>query len=427
MAIGEGYCPGALAPRRVRRARGAPRRCGVRRGGSRVQLEVAVDERVDRPAARRAPAPRRAPARVAGRSIAARSASASAAGSPGRDERRVARGRLAVAVDVRRDDRGAAPPSPSSGTSPKLSPPSDGTQSDVGPAEARELLVVVARAEPLDARVGAEAPLERLGLRSVAEHPAVDRQVEARHRLEQDAEALALLVAPDEERSSARSVGVGAAASTRSSSTPLNSTSVSRPARARDGAGGVLRSPRRRRRGRARAAGSRARRARRPVRRRRGGTSPTVGRRCCAAGSRRRRPGRTARGRGRPRRAAWRRSRRTSSTRRAESVTGAREPFAGTLTTSPTAACATPAATRPASTVARRADDDVDAAPREVPGHRAHLGLDPAGHAERVGADERRRARSARSRRGGPVRLQHVPLLGRAPDQPAELVGDEPG
>src|SRR5207237_1996749 len=69
----------------------------------------------------------------------------------------------------------------------------------VGAAEPARLLVVVDRAEPLDAVVAARAGTEDVGLRAVAAHPESDLRGEARHRFEQHRQALAWFVATHEE------------------------------------------------------------------------------------------------------------------------------------------------------------------------------------------------------------------------------------
>ena len=362
----------------------------------------------------------------AARSRAARSRCAARRRAP---RRRLARrawrgpGRLAVAIDVRRDDRG---------------PRCHRLQGDKAEALAAQGRDADARRPRGGARasrrrrarratrcaVGAEAPLERLGRRSVAEHPADDRQVEVRHR----SSGTPRPFAPRGARRRAPSaliVGVGVAASTRSDSTPLNSTSVSRaraprrsvPAALAHRGGDVDASAEPPDHGRA----ERVRRSPATAVKRRDGGAPVLAQQVVG-----RHGGERLVDVDDP--AAQRRGDRGEGPRR-----GARERHGCARAVRSDADHVADRGVGDAGgdearvDGARRADDDVDAAPLEVPGHRAHLGLDPAGHAERVGAHEDDALDRRRHDAAGQFDCRTCHCSGARRISHPELVGDELG
>ena len=131
---------------------------------------------------------------------------------------------LAVAVERRRHDHGAGGHRLEQHDAERLAVQRRGAE-HVGAPHARGLLVVAQPAQPLDAGVAAVAGPQRLGLGPGAADPQPHVGRQQAQGVEQHGQALALLVAADEEDGRARSVGVGVALANRSTSMPLNSSS----------------------------------------------------------------------------------------------------------------------------------------------------------------------------------------------------------
>ena len=152
---------------------------------------------IENSAARARPAATSA-SRCAAPSSTVRRASASAVGVAGRHQQRfdvVARHR-AVPVDVGGDDRRAGRHCLEQHHPERLAV--DRREAGDGrPAQPAGLLLLADSPEPVDVRELAAAQLR--GLRAVAHHPEHRVALEARERVEEHGEALALLVAADEQ------------------------------------------------------------------------------------------------------------------------------------------------------------------------------------------------------------------------------------
>ena len=88
---------------------------------------------------------------------------------------------------------------PSSRTMPKDSPCSDGRAQHVGPGQPGRHLLVAQHAQPVHPVRRGVAPALHLGGRTLAGHPQDGRPLQHGEGVEQDAQALALLVASEEQ------------------------------------------------------------------------------------------------------------------------------------------------------------------------------------------------------------------------------------
>ena len=211
----------------------APARPGCRsRPARRARRSASASRSMEKCPARCSPEATSSAAHV-GSASTRRSASASARASPGRHQQRVApgAGHVGVAGEVAGHDRASRRPWPRAARRRRTRRASDGAQNTSAARRRRAFSSSLMRPSHSMRVSPATQALQRLGVGAVAGDPEADVRREVGHGLEQHRQALARLVATDEQDhgpSAARRASGGSthgvALAKVGTSTPLNST-----------------------------------------------------------------------------------------------------------------------------------------------------------------------------------------------------------